>query len=173
MLGIVSVFLKCAKHTIQVITDHQPLTYFNTKRQLTRCQACWSDKLANFHFKISYRSGKQSTKPDAFSCQLDHEISNVHHAHNNIQLVSLLHTEISSTLLDEVVDHQSRDDFCKKILQGDNQVQDPYKIIEVKKHRQILYKDHLFTPASLHLLILQHQSTQSWPAIQAGNALNS
>ena len=70
MLAIVSAFkgwrhyLEGVQEDIAVLTDHRSLEYFTSTKQLNRRQARWSELLADFHFKITYRPGQQGTKPD-------------------------------------------------------------------------------------------------------------
>ena len=52
---------------IHVITDHKNLEYFMSSKQLNRRQARWAEFLAEFNFKISYRPGRQGTKPDSLT----------------------------------------------------------------------------------------------------------
>lgn len=59
--------LLSAKHSVNVLTDHQALTYFMTNKQLNRRQVRWAEVLADYDFVITYRPGKQSEKPDALS----------------------------------------------------------------------------------------------------------
>jgi len=42
---------------VNLITDHQPLTYLKTKQDLSRRQARWSEFLSRFNFKIVYSPG--------------------------------------------------------------------------------------------------------------------
>ena len=64
-------YLEGAKHTIQVFTDHNNLQYFTTTKQLSRRQARWSERLANFDFTINYRPGRLGAKPDAITRRPD------------------------------------------------------------------------------------------------------
>lgn len=50
-----------------VITDHQALEYFSTKRLLNLRQAGWAELLAQYHFTITYRPGKENAAADALS----------------------------------------------------------------------------------------------------------
>lgn len=68
--------VECFKHwraylegtqEITVYTDHKNLEYFTVSKVLNRRQARWSELLANFNFKICYRSGSKMGKPDALS----------------------------------------------------------------------------------------------------------
>lgn len=50
-----------------VITDHQALEYFGTKRLLNFRQAGWAEFLAQYKFVITYRPGVQNAAADALS----------------------------------------------------------------------------------------------------------
>lgn len=73
LLAIVRAFeewryeLAGSKDPIEVVTDHQSLQHFMTTKRLNRRQARWAEFLAEFNFRIKYRPGKQSTKPDALT----------------------------------------------------------------------------------------------------------
>ena len=54
-------------HPVNVLSDHRSLEYFMTTKELNRRQARWSEFLSEFQFKITYRPGKQGTKPDALT----------------------------------------------------------------------------------------------------------
>lgn len=50
-----------------IITDHEALKYFGTKRLLNARQAGWAELLAQYHFQITYRPGKENAAADALS----------------------------------------------------------------------------------------------------------
>jgi hypothetical protein len=52
---------------IKIFTDHKNLEYFMTTKELTRRQARWAEKLAEFNFKILYQSGAKNHKADALT----------------------------------------------------------------------------------------------------------
>ena len=54
---------------VKVYTDYKNLEHFMTTKQLNQQQACWAEFLSEFNFKITYRPGKQSEKPDVPTCQ--------------------------------------------------------------------------------------------------------
>ncbi|WAQ88258.1 hypothetical protein PtA15_9A385 [Puccinia triticina] len=54
-----------------VYTDHRNLESFMTTKSLTRRQVRWAETLGNFDFKIVFRPGRQSAKPDALSRRPD------------------------------------------------------------------------------------------------------
>jgi hypothetical protein len=50
-----------------VITDHEALKYFSTKRQLNIRQAGWAALLAEFELQITYRPGRENVVADALT----------------------------------------------------------------------------------------------------------
>jgi hypothetical protein len=50
-----------------VITDHEALKYFGTKRLLNGRQAGWAELLSQYNFVLTYRPGKQNALADALS----------------------------------------------------------------------------------------------------------
>ena len=52
---------------IKILTDHKNLEYFMSTKQLNRRQARWAEFLSEFNFRITYRPGKQGTKPDSLT----------------------------------------------------------------------------------------------------------
>ncbi|QRW25678.1 hypothetical protein RhiXN_10754 [Rhizoctonia solani] len=66
------IFLEGTAHPITVFTDHWNLEYWKESRTFNLCHAQWHLLLAGYNFQIVYCPGKQSSKPDALSCQSDH-----------------------------------------------------------------------------------------------------
>lgn len=56
-----------AEEPFLIITDHEALKYFGTKRPLNARQAGWAELLAQYHFQITYRPGKENAAADALS----------------------------------------------------------------------------------------------------------
>ena len=52
---------------VQIFTDHKSLEYFIQIKELTRRQARWAEKLAEYNFKIMYRTGKSNRKADTLT----------------------------------------------------------------------------------------------------------
>ena len=52
---------------IQIFTDHRSLEYFERTKELTRRQARWAEKLADYNFKIICRTGKSNGRADALT----------------------------------------------------------------------------------------------------------
>ena len=73
LLAIVRAFeewkpeLAGTENPVKVLTDHKNLEYFMSTKVLNRRQARWAEFLSEFNFKISYRPGKQGTKPDSLT----------------------------------------------------------------------------------------------------------
>lgn len=73
LLAIVQAFeewrpeLSGRRDETRVLSDHKNLEYFMTTKKLNRRQARWAEFLHEFNFKITYRPGKQSTKPDSLT----------------------------------------------------------------------------------------------------------
>ena len=59
--------LESSPHPIRVLSDHKNLEYFMSTKLLIRRQARWSEFLSRFNFRIIYRPGKASGKPDALT----------------------------------------------------------------------------------------------------------
>ena len=57
--------LKGSTSPVKVITDHKNLKYFIFIKQLSCCQACWSEFLFCFNYCITYYSNKAESKSDA------------------------------------------------------------------------------------------------------------
>ena len=59
--------LEDAAKQIQVITDYKNLEYFMITKQLSCCQAHWSEFLSQFNFVIQYHSDKLNSHADALT----------------------------------------------------------------------------------------------------------
>jgi hypothetical protein len=59
--------LEGALHPIKVLSDHKNLEYFMMMKLLNCWQTWWAEFLSCFHFKIVYRPGKASRKPDSLT----------------------------------------------------------------------------------------------------------
>ena len=73
---------------VEVITDHKNLKYFMSTKQLSCCQARWSEFLSHFNYRITYRPGKARGKPDALTHQSgdfpkEGDTQDPHHLHQH------------------------------------------------------------------------------------------
>ena len=81
----------------KVYTDNNPLTYILTTAKLYATGQRWVASLANYNFKIFYKSGKLNVEADALSC-ISWESAQVEHMEPLIvktMLESKLESEIS------------------------------------------------------------------------------
>jgi len=65
-------YLKGAKEQIEILTDHQNLTYFRKPQNINQRQARWVLDLQEYNFILKHRPGKTNTKADALSRRADH-----------------------------------------------------------------------------------------------------
>jgi hypothetical protein len=65
-----STYCKSTKHSIRILSDHKNLEYWQTQKDLNLWQAHWAEQLANYNFKITYRPGRDTGKPDILSREL-------------------------------------------------------------------------------------------------------
>ncbi|KEP45615.1 putative Transposon Tf2-1 polyprotein, partial [Rhizoctonia solani 123E] len=66
------IYLEGTNEPIIVFTDHRNLEYWQNNKTFNRRHARWHLLLAGYNFRIHYRPGKQSNKPDALSRRSDH-----------------------------------------------------------------------------------------------------
>ena len=60
-------YLRGAQEEIEVLTDHQNLTYFRKPQNFNQRQARWVLDLQEYNFVIKHRSGKSNSKADILS----------------------------------------------------------------------------------------------------------
>jgi len=66
-------YLEGSQYPILVRTDHQPLTWLNTRPVMTARLARWVARLTGYDFKIDYVKGKENVVADALSRRWDLE----------------------------------------------------------------------------------------------------
>ena len=66
------VWLEGSPHQIQVLTDHENLQQWNSKKILNRRQARWLEFLQDYDIKVVYRPGNQNDAADALSRRSDY-----------------------------------------------------------------------------------------------------
>lgn len=64
--------LQGAKHQVTILSDHQNLTYFSKKRELSQRQVRWALYLANFDYVIEFRPGVNNSRADTLSRREDY-----------------------------------------------------------------------------------------------------
>jgi len=109
--------LEGAKFPVQVITDHKNLLYFKKPQNLNQRQIRWSLFLSKFTFRISYRAGNKSGKPDSLSRRPDY----IPKGRNNTTVNPILNEDIfcctTNDNLNSLIKAQNEDSYCKGILQ--------------------------------------------------------
>ncbi|KAI1006414.1 hypothetical protein K3495_g1804 [Podosphaera aphanis] len=55
------------KDPFMVLTDHKNLNYFMSSKRLSERQVRWAQLLSQFNFRLKFRAGKLSGRPDALS----------------------------------------------------------------------------------------------------------
>src|SRR6266481_693617 len=64
--------LEGTKHTIEILNNHENLTYFQTAQTLNHHQAHWSLYLSRFDYSLIHRAGWHSAKLDTLSRRANH-----------------------------------------------------------------------------------------------------
>jgi len=120
LLAIITAFetwrhhLEGAKFPVQVITDHKNLLYFKKPQHLNQRQIRWSLFLSKFDYRIAFRSGAKSGKPDALSRRPDFKSDSSSESQpviNNNAFCCAINDNISS-----LIEAQKADNYCKNIL---------------------------------------------------------
>ena len=57
-------YLKCCKHKVLVLTDHNNLRRFMDTKSLSSKQVRWAQKLSQYYFQIDYSQGKANAAAD-------------------------------------------------------------------------------------------------------------
>jgi len=66
-------YLHGSPYPIQLLSDHKPLVYLNSKAELGQRLGRWMEELCDLTFEISYVKGKDNAAADALSRRSDHE----------------------------------------------------------------------------------------------------
>ena len=89
--------LEGTKHKIEILNDHQNLTYFRTAQNLNRHQACWVLYLSHFDFTLIHCPGHNSAKPDALSRHVDHKQGEEDNQNQVLLSPDLFHVNANTT----------------------------------------------------------------------------
>jgi RNase H-like domain found in reverse transcriptase/Reverse transcriptase (RNA-dependent DNA polymerase) len=118
MLAIV----ECMKHwypqltgtRFEVLTDHAPLRYWKTQRDLSKRQIRWLDFLCDFDFDIRHIPGITNTAADALSCY-------PYAQQQKEELNSVTTIEIDATVKQKITDAYLKDTFFLPIVEHPEQ----------------------------------------------------
>ena len=112
-------------HRFTIVTDHHSLTYLNTQPNLSRRQARWVERLAEYDFDIVYAAGKSNRAADALSRRPDHRTTDVivpTETQNQIcvkhgdQLSTLTHVTMSRDILEDIRRAYANDAECTTLM---------------------------------------------------------
>jgi transposase InsO family protein len=67
-------YLMAANHVVEILTDHQNLTYFRQPQKLNRRQARWVTELSLYDFTLVHRPGRLNTQADLLSRRADYNM---------------------------------------------------------------------------------------------------
>jgi transposase InsO family protein len=117
-------YLEGLKSAFVILTDHQALQYFQTSKTLTRRQARWSEIINHHKYKIKYRPGDKSGKPDALSRRPDFSAGS---RADEAEPLIVLRPQVSATirvfnstsaLLPDIKTYQGQDPAIADILEA-------------------------------------------------------
>jgi Txe/YoeB family toxin of Txe-Axe toxin-antitoxin module len=116
-------FLLGSTHDFEVWNDHKNLEYFRKPHKLNRRQARWVTELADYHYTLHHKPGKQMAKADLLSRRADHD-----HRKSDNTNVTLLKAEhfranhfslegLDQTIVDQIkACHDSQDTAVVKAI---------------------------------------------------------
>jgi RNase H-like domain found in reverse transcriptase/Integrase zinc binding domain len=85
--------LEGTKDHIEVVTDHKALEYFMSSKLLSARQARWAEILSRYHFKISYKPGKQNKADPLTRTDQVKDLNQAKHNNREQTLLSLAHLD--------------------------------------------------------------------------------
>ncbi len=146
--------LKLTDISIKMFIDHQALISLMKDKELSRRQMRWVQKLADFNFRIMYRSGKQNIKIDALTRRADvvlrdSEDERVHYQWitiltSNRMEITDLEENISEPIYKQVLETNRTDENCTLLREAIARDETQYEDIKLKNCRtqnKILYHD--------------------------------
>jgi len=134
--------------------DHQALISLMKDKELSRRQMRWVQKLANFNFKIMYRSGKQNIKIDALTRRADFvsrdsEDERVRYQRTTIltsnrMKIADLEKNNNQSIYKQVLDANEVDENCtllREAIVRDEAQYDDIKLKNCRNQNEILFHD--------------------------------
>jgi len=153
-------YLEGARHQFLIYTDHKNLTFPRKPEMLSQRQIRWNMFLSRFDFKLIYRAGKKSGKPDILSRRCDH-IDSINTDSSNASCFSIKLDSIDKPLVDAILDNLKSDDFYNSILQYINNGKSgnaPIKHFDKVKLDDegfLLFNNLIYVPKSLRTRVLE------------------
>ncbi|SCV70790.1 BQ2448_3552 [Microbotryum intermedium] len=91
-----------------VLTDHESLKYLKTQENLSKRQARWVERLADYDFDITYIPGGENTVADAMSRYSFPQVES-----DSVQAVSEM--DVDTQLRGRIVEGYGSDPFCQQV----------------------------------------------------------
>jgi len=146
--------LKLINISIKMFIDHQALISLIKDKELSKHQMRWVQKLADFNFKIMYRSDKQNIKIDALTCWADFVLKNFNDEYVCYQWIIILtlnwmkiadlKKNVSESIYKQVLDVNEIDENCTLLRKAKIRNKAQCENIKLKNcwiQNEILYKD--------------------------------
>ncbi|QRW07008.1 Transposon Tf2-7 polyprotein [Ceratobasidium sp. AG-Ba] len=151
---------------IKVLSDHKNLEFFQTKRDLNRRQARWMGFLADYNYRIKYRSGAQNGKADILSRREDLREQALKEGGEIPPLIS------PELFISAILTDHSLNDMIRDALPDDKSVSKILKSLEenipVKGWRLendlLYYHDRIYVPNELEIRRVVIESRHDNPA---------
>ncbi len=144
--------LKLTDISIKMFIDHQALTPLMKDKELSRRQMRWVQKLADFNFRIMYRSGKQNINVDALTRRADVVLRGSEDERVRYQRITILTSNrmkiadleenISEPIYKQILETNRTDENCTLLREAIARDETQYEDIKLKNCRtqdEILY----------------------------------
>ena len=151
-------YLEGARHQFIIYTDHKNLTFPRKPEMLSQRQIRWYEFLSRFDFKLIYRTGKKSGKPDLLSRRSDHLFV-------NLRTVSKCCLKISNksddSLINSILSALKSDELftnIKSFLDNNSSSSAPIKNInkvKIDDEGFLLFDNLIYVPKSLRTRVLE------------------
>jgi len=151
-------YLEGARHQFIVYTDHKNLTFPRKPEMLSQRQIRWYEFLSRFDFKLIYRAGKKSGKPDLLSRRSDHLFANLRTVSKCCLTIS---KKSSDSLINSILSSLNSDElFCKiKTYLSNNSSSSPpinnINKVKIDEEGFLLFDNLIYVPESLRTRILE------------------
>ena len=129
--------LASVNEPVKVLIDHQNLKHFMTTKQLNRQQARWAKFLSEFNFKITYRPGKESEKPDTLTRLSQNRPKSFDNSHQQHQFQTLL----KANQLDDNIKKSLAVVFCANKANKANEIDEVNEVNEIDEVDEVENKD--------------------------------
>ncbi len=151
-------YLEGARHQFIVYTDHKNLTFPRKPEMLSQRQIRWYEFLSRFDFKLIYRSGKKSGKPDLLSRRSDHLPHNLRSITKRCLKIC---NNTDNSLINSILSSLNSDDlFCKIKSHLLDKKSSPPPIKNIYKAKIddegfLLFDNLIYVPKSLRTRVLE------------------